>query len=99
MSTVSHDFETVIGLEVHVQLKTASKVFAPAPSAFVRDADTGALSFRADTGPNRRVDPVVLGLPGALPVLNKEAVEQSAKFALLTEGRVPDTSNWVRKNY
>ena len=99
MAHLTSGFETVIGLEVHVQLKTASKVFAPAPSAFARDAATGELSFRADAGPNRRVDPVVLGLPGALPVLNKAAVEQSAKFALLTEGRVPDTSNWVRKNY
>lgn len=98
MSHLTSGFETVIGLEVHVQLKTASKVFAPAPSAFVADT-TGELSFRADTGPNRRVDPVVLGLPGALPVLNKEAVEQSVRFALLTEGRVPDASNWVRKNY
>ncbi len=99
MSSLTSDFETVIGLEVHVQLRTASKVFAPAPSAFVRDSATGELRFRADTGPNRRTDPVVLGLPGALPVLNKEAVEQSVRFALLVEGRVPDTSNWIRKNY
>lgn len=99
MSHLTSGFETVIGLEVHVQLKTASKVFAPAPSAFERDAATGELRFRPDTGPNRRVDPVVLGLPGALPVLNKEAVEQSVRFALLVGGRVPDASNWVRKNY
>lgn len=98
MASLTSGYETVIGLEVHVQLKTASKVFAPAPSAFVSDT-AGALTFRADAGPNRRVDPVVLGLPGALPVLNKEAVEQSVRFALMVEGRVPDASNWVRKNY
>ena len=98
MSASPSGYETVIGLEVHVQLKTASKVFAPAPSAFVR-GENGELVFRADAAPNTRVDPVVLGLPGALPVLNVAAVEQSARFALLTEGRVPDASNWVRKNY
>lgn len=55
------NFETVIGLEVHVELKTKSKIFSPSPNAFGDE-------------PNSNVNPIDLGYPGVLPVLNKEAV-------------------------
>ncbi|MDP6942697.1 MAG: NAD(P)-dependent oxidoreductase, partial [Myxococcota bacterium] len=61
-------WESVIGLEIHVQLATRSKLFTPAPVGF-------------DAPPNTLVDPVVLGMPGVLPVLNREAVELAMKVA------------------
>jgi aspartyl-tRNA(Asn)/glutamyl-tRNA(Gln) amidotransferase subunit B len=69
MSNVPSDWEVVIGLEVHVQLHTRAKVFASSPWGFGKE-------------PNEQVDPVVLGLPGTLPVVNREAVEKSILFGL-----------------
>jgi len=91
------DFETVIGLEIHVQLKTRAKVFAPVPYLY-----GGALpddATPADITPNTLVDPTVLALPGALPVLNRAALEQSIRFGLLVGADIPETTNWDRKNY
>ena len=73
-------WEAVIGLEVHVQLKTASKLFSASSAAFGEE-------------PNANTDPVVLGLPGCLPVLNRQAVQQAGKAALalnLHTGLSPD---------
>ena len=79
-------FEMVVGLEVHVQLKTRTKAFCGC------SADFGA-------PPNTNVCPVCLGLPGALPVLNERAVELAVRAALALECRVNLTSVFARKNY
>ena len=68
------DFETVIGLEIHAQLKTDSKIFCGCSTSF------GA-------PPNTHTCPVCLGMPGSLPVLNKKVVEFAIKMGLATNSR------------
>jgi aspartyl-tRNA(Asn)/glutamyl-tRNA(Gln) amidotransferase subunit B len=80
------DYDVVIGLEVHVQLKTRSKMFTRVGTGF------GA-------APNTLTDPVIMGLPGALPVLNRRAIEQSIKVGLIFGSTIPDECKWDRKNY
>ena len=80
------EFETVIGLEVHAQLKTRSKIFCSCSTAF------GA-------PPNTHVCPVCLGMPGVLPVLNKTVVEYALRMAVATSCRIASTSRFARKNY
>jgi aspartyl-tRNA(Asn)/glutamyl-tRNA(Gln) amidotransferase subunit B len=80
------NYEAVIGLEVHVQLATRTKIFCACPTGF------GA-------PPNTNVCPVCLGLPGALPVLNKRAVELAVQAALALNCRVNPVSRLARKNY
>ena len=79
-------YEVVIGLEVHTQLRTQSKLFSPAPVTW------GA-------PPNHSVHPVCLALPGVLPVLNRHAVELAIRAGLATHCEVRQHSVFARKNY
>ncbi len=80
------EYEAVIGLEVHVQIKTESKIFSPVKAGYGHE-------------PNALVDPVVLSLPGALPVMNKAALDGIMKAGLAFGCAIPDTCKWDRKNY
>jgi aspartyl-tRNA(Asn)/glutamyl-tRNA(Gln) amidotransferase subunit B len=80
------EWETVIGLEVHAQLATHSKIFSGSATAF------GA-------PPNTQANLVDLGYPGVLPVLNRDAVRMAVKFGLATAARIAERSIFARKNY
>jgi len=79
-------YEPVIGLEVHVQLQTRSKLFSASSTGF-------------GNPPNTQTDPVTLGLPGALPVLNRQAVAFAVKAAMALNCQVRRYSRFARKNY
>ena len=78
-------WEMVVGLEVHVELATRTKLFSASPNRFGDE-------------PNTNIDPVTLGLPGALPVLNRQAVELAMRLGLALNCRV-QRSTFARKNY
>lgn len=80
------EWEPVIGLEVHVQLATRSKAFSPSATEF------GA-------PPNSLTDPVVLGLPGALPVFNRAALELALRLGVATSSQIRAKSRFARKHY
>lgn len=80
------NFEVVIGLEVHVELATETKIFCSCPTEFGK-------------APNTHVCPVCLGLPGSLPVLNKRAVEYAIKAGLALNCKIPSFAKFDRKNY
>ena len=80
------EFETVIGLEIHAQMKTLSKIFCGCSTAF------GA-------PPNTHTCPVCLGMPGSLPVLNRQVVESAIKLGLATGSTLNRENRFARKNY
>ena len=79
-------WETVIGLEIHAQLSTASKIFSGSPTAY-------------GSAPNSQANLVDLAYPGVLPVLNQEAVRMAVKFGLAVDATVAARSVFARKNY
>jgi aspartyl-tRNA(Asn)/glutamyl-tRNA(Gln) amidotransferase subunit B len=83
---MGHDYEVVIGLEVHAELATASKIFCGCPTAF------GA-------PPNTQTCPVCLGLPGSLPVFNHRVLELALRAALALECEIAPQTKFDRKNY
>ena len=79
-------YDTVLGIEVHVELGTRTKMFCPAPAVFGEEANTS-------------VSPVSLGLPGSLPVTNKAAVEFAIRIGLALNCEIAETCRFARKNY
>jgi aspartyl-tRNA(Asn)/glutamyl-tRNA(Gln) amidotransferase subunit B len=86
-SSALERYEAVIGIEVHCQLKTASKMFC------------GCSNTYADAPPNTHVCPVCLGLPGTLPTINRKAVEYVLATGVAIGAETPDATRWDRKNY
>ncbi len=80
------EWETVIGLEIHAQLATSSKIFSGAATAYGAE-------------PNVQACAIDLGLPGVLPVINKEVVRMAIRFGLAIDASIPPTSIFARKNY
>lgn len=83
--------DLIVGLEVHVELSTRTKMFSRAAN--------GAHPEQFEAAPNTLIDPVVLGLPGALPVMNREAVEKSIMVGLALGCQISALSKWDRKSY
>ena len=83
---MSKEFESTIGLEIHVQLNTKSKIFSAAATEFGAEPNTQACA-------------IDLGLPGVLPVLNEKAVEMAIMFGLAVNAKIENNSIFARKNY
>lgn len=83
---VQPPYETVIGLEVHVQLKTRTKLFC-------------RCSTQYGTPPNTQTCPICIGLPGSLPVMNRQAFQLGLKTAIALHCEIPEFTKWDRKNY
>lgn len=86
MESLRDKYEVVIGLEVHAQLKTKSKIFAPDGTEFGHE-------------PNTQTSPITLGMPGVLPVLNKEVVDMGILTGLALNCEIPDRCKFDRKQY
>ena len=83
--------QLIVGLEIHIELATATKMFSRVPNVAHR--------ANFDAPANSLIDPVTLGLPGALPVLNKRAVEMSISLGLALGCSIATTTRWDRKSY
>src|SRR5690625_4683841 len=80
------NFETVIGLEVHIALNTDSKVYSPSTNGF-------------EAEPNENVNPIDLAYPGTLPLINEEAINYAMKAAMALNCEIATDTNFDRKNY
>ena len=87
MITQTVNSETIIGLEVHVQLKTESKMYCRCSTDY------------ADAPPNTHVCPVCLGMPGVLPTINRQAIEYTIMTALALDCTISEHTKFDRKNY
>jgi aspartyl-tRNA(Asn)/glutamyl-tRNA(Gln) amidotransferase subunit B len=87
MTTAAARYETIIGLEVHAQLLTGSKMFCSCPLPSL------------DSPPNAHVCPVCLGMPGVLPVINRQAIEMTIMTGLAINCEIPEQAKFDRKNY
>src|SRR5437016_6697290 len=85
--SIGTDYEVVIGLEVHSQLLTKSKMFCSCSTDYANDA------------PNTHVCPVCMGMPGVLPIINQQAVAYTIMTALALNCSIPEYSKFDRKNY
>ncbi len=83
--------QLLVGMEIHVELATESKMFTSAPS--------GAVPERYEAEPNTLVNPLVMALPGSLPVINKRAVAMSMRVGLALNCTIANFTKWDRKNY
>src|ERR671926_960402 len=86
-SAATAKYEAVIGLECHVQLATRSKMFC------------GCAADYAGAPPNTRVCPICFGMPGVLPVINRQAVEYTLMTGLALSADIPEATKFDRKNY
>lgn len=86
MSSIAKGWEVVIGLEIHCQLSTKSKIFSGASTAYGAEPNTQACA-------------VDLALPGVLPVFNKDALRKAVKFGLAIDAEIGKRSVFDRKNY
>ena len=84
-------YKVLIGMEIHVQLATRSKMFTSAANV--------AYPGHANAEPNTMVDPIVLGMPGVLPVINKQAVEMAMMVGLALGCKIAEFTKWDRKSY
>lgn len=84
---MKNDYKATIGLEIHAELRTKSKMFCSCPN--LPDEDK----------PNTHICPVCMGHPGTLPVLNKEAIKHVLKVGIAANGNLADFTEWDRKNY
>jgi len=91
---VVQSYKVLVGLEIHVQLATATKMFTS-----VANASGAAKPGDVPAEPNSAVDPVILGLPGVLPVMNKRAVEFAIKAGLALGCKIAKHTKWDRKSY
>ena len=80
-------YKPIIGLEIHVQLNTKSKLFCSCPNEYSPEE------------PNKNICPFCTGQPGALPTLNKQAVEKAITFGVALGSKIPEKTRWDRKNY
>ena len=83
---MTNNWESVIGLEIHVQLNSESKIFSNAPTKFGSDQNLQACE-------------VDLGMPGTLPVLNEKAIEKAIKFGVAINAEIAEKVGFARKNY
>ena len=85
-TTVKTDYEAIIGLETHCQLATKTKIFSDSSTKFGAD-------------PNTNIDPICMGLPGVLPVLNEKVLEYAVKAGLALNCQIAKYSKFDRKQY
>ncbi|MCL2646767.1 MAG: Asp-tRNA(Asn)/Glu-tRNA(Gln) amidotransferase subunit GatB [Phycisphaerales bacterium] len=90
-STNAVDYKVLIGMEIHVQLATRTKMFSSVAN--------GAHPDHSNAPPNTLVDPVILGLPGSLPIMNKRAVEMAMMVGMALGCEIPSFTKWDRKSY